>query len=729
MSTRERDLDKLFKTTQQDVTSFANVPEEVKQLFPEGVRPGASISSTEKPPSALRSAFDYIRNLGVDLPMDVRSLAYGVEKPRETETSERIGGILDFVSGELETGAGIGDLGGAVPFAGRLFSRLDRAIQEFPQTRATGKQWLSAISKGVPEQEVSGLREFLEVNADNLLTQDEVLRFRHQMSPSPQIGEVVFGSEPSEGMRAIKQISDNKYMIGDIKVIKFPTSTNWEMFDPQGNRLGSFRDLNAATQFAQNLPHETLKPNWRPHIAGRQNAEDYSEIVLTLPGESEDLYQSLTHWPNVSNPFAHLRMTTREAQIPPPKSESLISSPRDIKIRQIDELQSDWAQEIRKEGIKQDWKDMPDVELRKNVKQGTVGKFEDIEYMGENFRVTYNEKGTPLTLSVGTGGKSIHKSFKGREDEYVNKMIKSYINASRKPDMPFSGTDQWVDISLERAIQDAIDRNIDVLTWAPGDIHYDLYGSELVQWASNKKIAKEDISNLMKKYPEMVAASNDDKILNILQEYDESQLRNFVAGSESNFWVELLKLKEEAPEVGKTIKAKRQYKGDVPELGNLEELAQQRGLQVDVDRAISSQEELEEIMLQILQTTGSKRAKKEVAKRQAEKLWKRMQTESSGVSLPRKEGHDYFYGTIIPRRLKEVGKKMGVKIDFIDIDVPYDTKLGTVRQKAIRITPELKKSAEEKGYPILGAIGASGAVVASQKSKEKSNDPMDELFD
>jgi len=103
----------------------------------------------------------------------------------------------------------------------------------------------------------------------------------------------------------------------------------------------------------------------------------------------------------------------------------------------------------------------------------------------------------------------------------------------------------------------------------------------------------------------------------------------------------------------------------------------------------------------------------------AEKLWKRMQTEPEGTSLPRKEGMEAFYDSAgeFGGLVKDIGKyvkKWGAKVEEGSIgyeqhDLPWkmDEK-GNIPIENIKtpiwkveITPEMRKSVTEEGQPMF----------------------------
>jgi hypothetical protein len=86
----------------------------------------------------------------------------------------------------------------------------------------------------------------------------------------------------------------------------------------------------------------------------------------------------------------------------------------------------------------------------------------------------------------------------------------------------------------------------------------------------------------------------------------------------------------------------------------------------------------------------------------ADKLWKRMQTESSGTSLPRKEGMEAFYDSSgeFGGMVKEIGKyvkKWGGKVEEGDMKTDPN-EYDTTPIWKVKITPEMRKAIQH-GQP------------------------------
>lgn len=140
-------------------------------------------------------------------------------------------------------------------------------------------------------------------------------------------------------------------------------------------------------------------------------------------------------------------------------------------------------------------------------------------------------------------------------------------------------------------------------------------------------------------------------------------------------------------------------------------LADQHGMQTEILENVHSQDDLETALAQILEDP-------EDAPGMAKKLWARMQDEPTGVSMPRKEGMEYFYETIWPKALQKAAKKLGVKVEVEPADIPVGNDFSRATRNAedgwqpaagedlinipsIRITPELREAVRSQGTSLM----------------------------
>lgn len=185
------------------------------------------------------------------------------------------------------------------------------------------------------------------------------------------------------------------------------------------------------------------------------------------------------------------------------------------------------------------------------------------------------------------------------------------------------------------------------------------------------------------------------------------------------------------------VHAKAQHGGQAGDIA-LEDEAESRGLNPKNSAKINSREDLQRAIKPAL-TEGQDSAKL------SDKLWKRMQTEPTGVSMPRKEGFEGHYDIIMPAMIGKYVKGMGGKVETSELPVvskdsghdggrlgfevqdpdgnPYDafSTLEQARNAAedagpgykvkssgkntvvhsITITPQMKKAVEENGQALF----------------------------
>jgi hypothetical protein len=82
------------------------------------------------------------------------------------------------------------------------------------------------------------------------------------------------------------------------------------------------------------------------------------------------------------------------------------------------------------------------------------------------------------------------------------------------------------------------------------------------------------------------------------------------------------------------------------------------------------------------------------------KLWKKMATEDSGVSMPRKEGFEGFYDNMLPKEVGKYVKQFGGKVEKAEIDIREPSSEAWYKEPTdddykpiwkVNITPEMRK--------------------------------------
>jgi hypothetical protein len=165
-----------------------------------------------------------------------------------------------------------------------------------------------------------------------------------------------------------------------------------------------------------------------------------------------------SHWddPNV---LAHLRMSDR-------------TGPNGEKILHIEEVQSDWGQEGRKEGFRAPKGLDPDLDVWAN----SASKLSREEYddLIERLRRRYNVVDA------------------NAENEIYSKQIQQ--QKSGIPSAPYvTSTQAWTDLALKRALKEAAEGGYDKIVWTPGEEQAKRYNlrkhiDELAHWREGDQI-------------------------------------------------------------------------------------------------------------------------------------------------------------------------------------------------------------------------------------------------
>lgn len=716
--------------------------------------------------------------------------------------------------------------------AANLFSRLNKAVQEAKVTKATGKDWLNIIKSakgGVSKEELKVLDVYGTgfPKSDQVFTKDEVLdRIKYNnkiMTPFvtkfsgdfkadwEQLGENTFRTFyhlPGTSSRKEWLIRPSQHTKG------------YEILQ-QGFHPIYAESLEQAKRAVEADIRSSIgdtKTRWKAYKV--PGGKDYSEMILSLPGSHKFGHY---HWRDISNPISSIRYDMRDVG-----GEKTLF---------INELQSDWAQIGRRKGFKVPINEMPEpnIPIERLIRKGTV----QIDYND----VIYNiDKIDGIFEIYASGG--LREQFKSVDEvkDYIK--AHSQLNKGLVQPMPFKKTEDWVDLSLAHILQEAIDKGATRIAIANPEEQYRLYGSELIEWRPDNyklysvfdpyskrtfKMEAENIKDLYRKLkkdyynnPEMRALDIEELPSNLMKKevYRIYDWNNNKSGKEyyntfeeaveahknlikekseelnkivediniptndlirlhtelsdlKNSTIRLDRITEKADKPGIRVRAIKQYLGQAPAGGDLGELATQRGLNFDQEVVIRSENDLTRILENVLEYP-------EDAPSRAKKIWKKIQENPTGTSLPRKEGMEEFYGKIVPSRLKETARKLGIKaeLDVVDIDTGNRTDIigyydpdtgeligrgspGSVDQPkevtkwmqenkskfpkikliskpspslSIKITPELKESYLKKGLPLLGVgavgIGISGSMQEKEEKEEKKKEnPFDRLFD
>ena len=590
--------------------------------------------------------------------------------------------------------------------ADKWFSQMTNFIEDKLSGKGTGKAYLDTVNswakKGMiksEELEWSGLTQYLtdfdshknELIAEhekNIKNQEQIIINAEDESNFESISRNandIISRDRAE-IRALQSGNVTKQAVVDylaanniqvqevIKGIEFSKAEkkDWEYLT---DKMRSFETRDKMTtkererydQLAlKRAESEKLKfSKWQ--VPGGSN---YRELLLTLPtkqriakvkttGEPDSeirisdeskTYRS-AHWdePNV---LAHIRFNERTG----PKGERILF---------IEELQSDWHQKGRKEGYTKGG--IPEIEKTKDndfqwsYNRPDIGPGRSLQGTITDWKGSgWAESGKPFP----DGGRGFRADFQNKHTEFDNfgeaenwlkqemsKVLSSVrLESGEVPDAPFKKTGQWSMLAIKRMIRYAAENGYDSISWTPGSVHTDRYGTERIEWQKQ---------------------------------------------TDGSFLVD----------------AQAQAGGHAAGI-DLEAEATARGLNPKTSSTVSSEKELETLIAPVL-TEGQDE------KLLAEKLWKRMQLEDSGVSMPRKEGFEGYYDKILPAEVNKFFNKAAwgnAKVGTVEINTSMTSKQklenvfakefkdsdgNIIKAHNLTITPEMKSKSLREGMPVF----------------------------
>ncbi len=373
-----------------------------------------------------------------------------------------------------------------------------------------------------------------------------------------------------------------------------------------------------------------------------------------------------SHFAGVPNYVAHMRTNER---LDPDGEPGLF----------IEEIQSDRHQDGRKKGYVEDHDSeglaaaeaevsrlAGEIQLRRQEirsENGLPERLSDLLALGPEVKKKYDD------LLNNDEKHRLLRIQKGKAENEANALSGSFS----VPDAPFRTA--WPLQMFKRALRDAVKTKQEWVGWTPGQVHTDRWGTERIEW---KEADNSTAGAYLKIKDGVPPVKWQGTSIRDLGKFDDAEHAQEMLTTVAARWkVDPASIEVDTPERRFFVTAKAQHGGQAGGI-DLEAGAVRQGMNKGNSTEVRSVEELERAIAPSL-TEGQN------PKELAAKLWKRMLTERSGVSMPRKEGFEGFYDTILP---KEVGK--------------YVKQWGGVVEKA-----ELPGASAMSGDDILKSIGVS----------------------
>jgi DNA-binding protein H-NS len=398
-----------------------------------------------------------------------------------------------------------------------------------------------------------------------------------------------------------------------------------------------------------------------------EGGENYREILLRLPGVSPEFDEG--HF-SQSNVLAHVRITDR-------------TDAEGRKVLFVEELQSDWHQKGRERGYKDESTARNQEELieAREAAKNALAKADNLGFdhssqalaaiiESEDFAQRWDLSGVPDLEAI---------LRRYREAALANQAATT-AEKDAIPDAPFKNTDAWAALAMKRIIRMAVEQGYDAVAWSPAEVHTERWGTDSISW--------------VKTGPTFGVRST---------EVDKGW-RYFQSKSEAEDWIGEAVNQYEMKEFpsGWLVGSVEQVGGRAGEVQDIEALARERGKLLEKRGVrVTSKEELRKVIADTLHRERNERSLEALT----ESVWKQMQEKDSGVKAPRKEGFEFFYDNLLPKKvvpgiLKKLDKAAKVEVGTID-PVPYrdannEKALdGGLKSWEVVLTDELKAKAKQ----------------------------------
>ena len=413
----------------------------------------------------------------------------GWVKGRE-RTAESV--LSDIESGKLlkKPRVSASEIGQLVPAfqqtAPYWYSQVIKAVeQKFPakMNARSIANWIQKQGGKPVELEWIGLDEWLE--GKKVVTKDELSEFLR--ANQVEVREVEKGSDEV----AVEELADEFFEKKIDEVVDEHLEETGEELDRAdvGNQLDYQRFVDEARE---GLEEDTKFGKWQ--LPGGEN---YKELLLTLPVQITD--EGFAKWyqdKNTKVPFEKLtdesqkdmlkwysKETGKEYKSPHYDEPDILAHVRfnertdadGSKVLFLEEVQSDWALEGRKEGYKLSEKDF---RIEKKTVKETPKELMQSDDLDEHIKIVrefYTDEKVNKGSSIWVGYKrgipfTIHYSHRVGVEKRIKREIQKDGGV---PDMPFK--ENWYQVALKRMLRYASENGFDKLAWVTGEQTADRY--------------------------------------------------------------------------------------------------------------------------------------------------------------------------------------------------------------------------------------------------------------
>ena len=447
--------------------------------FIRDIESGDEFWTTQVPTKALKVfrqfGYDGIKersNKGSDLPRSDRGINWIAFDPEQIKSAIGNRGTFSSESPSMLMSRSGEPVAPAEGPMGSFYHPTETAASELPMEKGTGEQFLRMLKKapGVKEAELVWMDVPNFLNGKEKVTKQELLDYIRENNVS--IEEKSLGSKKPMSMNEASiqtynvpfdQLADEQkyHLTADMKMEndrrKKHGDTKYSGYTLPGGE--NYREVLLTIPTEKQIPilesyqrfeNGELISQGDARAKERWMAEDPNADILPAHRPNEQIAQQMmvyqsSHWsePNV---FAHIRLNDRIA-------------PDGRKILFIEEIQSDWAREARKEGV------LP----RKPSKENLVAK--RVETNGDHYWQIENKQGKFILNVMPYEAKTEEAAIDNAIDQI--EQGNPFGGGTKVPDQPF--LKNWSDIALRRTLQMAAEEGYDGIAWINGKQTADRY--------------------------------------------------------------------------------------------------------------------------------------------------------------------------------------------------------------------------------------------------------------
>ena len=415
------------------------------------------------------------------------------------------------------------------------YQPIEQKIIDSKQDKQPANKWAEQLRSKEEEDLWTGVREFLESKGNQSVSKKELLDF--MKDNRVEIVEVVKGGSQISLDEAKKIFTDKGYSV--------ITDSNGDTYVEKNEELYDYEDMSKDEQEAfkvltgQNLDSLSSKDDTKYFQYQLPGGENYKEILITLPSKNKALQDKVLElekiYENDGSNYNRSELEDAKKDLANSGSTSFRSSHFDEpniithlrmntrtdvdgnKVLFLEEVQSDWGQQGKKQGFKDDTK-LNELQEKVDKKKAEIselqnqlnnltplskeeendlirekGKLErqletvrnNKDYNEINNRIdeineklnNYNKQKSDLADKISDLKYNGSNSLSELQNN-LNEYNKKYLSEAGTPAAPFvTDTNSWVKLGLKMALREAAAQGADKIAWTTGEqqnARYDL---------------------------------------------------------------------------------------------------------------------------------------------------------------------------------------------------------------------------------------------------------------